>query len=282
MSSTTEPPGASGPGPASPVAQGPPAPADPLAGAENPASEPSVPVRPRRRTALIVAGAALLGVLAGTVTGYAVQYQRGPTPLGPLAQQGLAESRTAPADRTTTARGVSVNRWDEKSDGDLRRLLLAKPDAAKTETQPTWQDLLLASADYEHPDGAFARFLRDGFRRSATTTWSQGGKVYVTVTLTQFRDDTAVKSKDYARQQQKYLPEEAFAGNYGKPVPGSDNGRTYVFDKPHTEAGYEPLYEGRALAWRNGIFMEIQYNDNSGPVSEPALQALAKQQLERL
>ncbi|WP_189389894.1 hypothetical protein [Streptomyces sp. SDr-06] len=43
MSSTTEPPGASGPGPASPVAQGPPAPADPLAGAENPAS---VPVRP--------------------------------------------------------------------------------------------------------------------------------------------------------------------------------------------------------------------------------------------
>jgi hypothetical protein len=264
MSSTEEPPGASSteepPGAAGPVR----------------------PRRPRGRTALIVAGAAALGVLAGTVTGYAVQYQRQPTPLGPLAQQDLAESKTAPADKNTTARTVSANRWDEKSDGDLRRLLVAKPDAAKSEEQPAWQDLLLASADYEHPEGAFRQFLRNGFRRSATTSWSLDGKVYVTVMLTQFRDDTAVVSKDYARHQQAYMPEEDYAGNYGKPIPGNDNGHTYVFDKPHTKTGYEPLYEGRAMAWRNGVFMEIQYENNSGPVSEPALQTLAKQQLERL
>lgn len=265
----------SGPGPETP-------PDADLPAVDAPAGEAVRARRPRGRTALIVAGAAVLGVLAGTVTGYAVQYQRQPTPLGPLAQQGLAESKTASADKNTTARTVSANRWDEKSDGDLRRLLVAKPDAAKSEEQPAWQDLLLSSADYEHPDGALRRFLRDGFRRSATTSWSQDGKVYVTVTLTQFHDDTAVTSKDYARQQQEYMPEEAYAGNYGKPIPGSDNGHTYVFDKPHTESGYEPLYEGRAYAWRNGVFMDIQYNNNSGPVSESALQALAKQQLERL
>ncbi|MFF3981989.1 hypothetical protein [Streptomyces sp. NPDC001828] len=247
--------------------------------------DPSGRVRPRRRrgrTTLIVAGAAVLGVLAGTVTGYVVQYQRQPTPLGPLAQRNLAESRTTPADTRTTPRTVSANRWSEKPDGDLRHLLLPKPDGAKTEVEPGYRDLEMTAAGYMYPDRAFPHLLDEGFRRSVTTSWSRDGRVFVTVRLTQFADDTAVKSRDFARKQQDGMPSKEYAGNYGKPIPGSDNGRTYVFDKPYSEPGYEPVYEGRAYAWRDGTIMEIEYVDNSGSVSEPALQALAKQQLERL
>ncbi|MFE9406016.1 hypothetical protein ACFYNY_30410 [Streptomyces sp. NPDC006530] len=275
MSSTQEPPGTPGPDPEARPAPDP-------SGAEAPDILPARPRRRRGRTTLIVAGAAVLGVLAGTVTGYAVQYQRQPTPSAPLAQRDLPESKTAPADNRTTARSISVNRWSEKTDGDLRHLLLPKPDGAKTEEQPGWQDLLTTAAGYEHPLPAFVHFLDDGFRRSATTSWSQDDHVYVTVVLTQFRDDTAVKSKSFNLEQQKYMPAEGRAGNYGKPIPGSVDGHTYVFDKPHTKPGYEPLYEGRAFAWRDGTFMEVLYENNSGPVSESALQALAKQQLERL
>ncbi|MCT9091164.1 hypothetical protein N4G70_20195 [Streptomyces sp. ASQP_92] len=275
MSSSQEPPGMPGPDPEARPAPDP-------SGAEVPDGIPARPRRRRGRTTLIVAGAAVLGVLAGTVTGYAVQYQRQPTPSAPLAQRDLPESKTAPADNRTTARSISANRWSEKTDGDLRRLLVSAPDGAKIEERPDWQDLLLTAADYEHPDAAFSHLLSTGFRRSATTSWSQDGRVYVTVILTQFRDDTAVNSKEFARKQQDFMAEDDHAGNYGKPIPGSVDGRTYVYDKPQTKPGYEPLYEGRAFAWRDGTFMEVLYENNSGPISESALQALAKQQLERL
>ncbi|MEU3503059.1 hypothetical protein ABZ726_20645 [Streptomyces hundungensis] len=287
MSSTQDPSGMPGPDPETPPdpvtrahPETPPAPD--ASGAEAPDGLPARPRRRRGRTTLIIAGAAVLGVLAGTVTGYAVQYQRQPTPSAPLAQRDLADSKTAPAGTGTTARTVSANRWDEKTDGDLRRLLLPKPDGAKTEEQPGWRDLLITAADYEHPDAAFAHLLGDGFRRSAMTSWSQDGRVYVSVMLTQFGDATAVKSKEFARKQQDLMAQDEHAGNFGKPIPGSVDGRTYVYDKPHTKPGYEPVYEGRALAWRDGTFMELLYESNSGPVSESALQALAEQQLERL
>ncbi|MET9364077.1 hypothetical protein ABZX93_24635 [Streptomyces sp. NPDC006632] len=238
--------------------------------------------RPRGRVVRLIAAAAVLGVVAGTVTGYVVQYQRQPTPLAPLARQDLAESRTTPAGKNTTARTVSANRWDEKSDGDLRRLLVPKPDAAKSEEKPRWEDLVGMAALFEHPDAGFTGTLRDGFRRRARTSWSLDGHAYVTVVLTQFHDDDAVPSKRYVQEQQDYLPDKKYAGNPGKPIPGNTEGRTYVFDKPNTEPGYKPMYEGVAYAWRDGIVMEIEYDDFSGAVPESALQALAKQQLERL
>ncbi|MEU3372909.1 hypothetical protein ABZ734_20890 [Streptomyces sp. NPDC006660] len=297
MSSTEEPPGMSGPDPKAPPVvapepdpPGPGTASGPDASLMGPVAEPAArpgavaaarPGRRRGRTALIVAGAAALGVLAGTVTGYAVQYQRPPTPLVPLAQRDLAPSTTSPADRKTTARTISADRWDEKTDGDPRLLLMPKPDGAKTEAGPDWQDLPSVSAGYESPDGAFQDLLRVGFRRCARTSWSQGG-VYVEITLMQFHDDTSVDSKSYVRRQKDYMQKPEYAGNAGKPIPDSAEGRVYVYDRPHTKPGYQPVYRGRAFAWRDGTYMDIQYENAAGTVSESALQALAKQQLERL
>ncbi|GAA3372818.1 hypothetical protein GCM10020367_29950 [Streptomyces sannanensis] len=55
-----------------------------------PASDVSPRSRPRGRTTVIIAVAALLGVVGGTAVGYRIQADRPPTSLPPLNQPGLA------------------------------------------------------------------------------------------------------------------------------------------------------------------------------------------------
>ncbi|WP_324614657.1 hypothetical protein [Streptomyces sp. NRRL WC-3618] len=53
-----------------------------------------IPVRrrPRWRTVLLVVGAAVLGLVAGTCVGYLVQADREPTPLPSLSQATVAQA----------------------------------------------------------------------------------------------------------------------------------------------------------------------------------------------
>ncbi|MFC8825035.1 hypothetical protein ACFT9I_06710 [Streptomyces sp. NPDC057137] len=239
--------------------------------------------RPRRgrRTTALIAGAAVLGVLAGAVTGYAVQYQREPTPLPPLAQADPLMSVVLPADGKTTARSLSANRWD-KTDGDLRELLLKKPEGARTEKKAGWLDLSEFSAGFERPDDIFEDLAKTDFRRAATVGWSEGGAIYVTITIVQFRDDRSLEASAFATNQQQYMGDADWAGNKGSAISGSGSGRTWVFDEPDRRPGYEPYYQARAVAFRGDIVMDIRYDNNRGPVPKKAFEALAKRQLELL
>ncbi|MEU1278717.1 hypothetical protein [Streptomyces sp. NPDC005805] len=223
----------------------------------------------------------MLGLVAGTVTGYAVQYQREPTPLPVLSQPDLRTPKPVAAGPDTTTRSLNANRW-VKTDGDLRELLLRKPKGAKTEVKADWEDLYSFAHWFEEEESMFRELLADEFRRSASVSWSQRGRVYVDIRLIQFREQEEKKAESFGEGQQWYLDEDDWAGNDGEPIPGSADGRTYVFDEPLREAGYEPLYRGRAVAWRGDIVMIIEYADNAGPVDEKALKSLAKRQLERL
>ncbi|MFI8099536.1 hypothetical protein [Streptomyces sp. NPDC086023] len=248
-----------------------------------PEAVPAAAVRPRRRgrTTLLIAAAAVLGALAGTVTGYAVQYDREPTPLPPLAQR-LAPSKTAPGvPGRTNARTLNVHRW-VKSDGDLRELLVKKPKGAKDfgAGKADWVPLVTYAADFDWPDRAFRHFANEDLRRVARVEWQERGEVFVVVELTQFNDTTQLAAADFAEQQQGY--EEKDAGNDGKPLPGSGNGRVFVHDQPFRKAGYEPVYQGQAIARRGDVVMRVYYRNNTRPVSEKALMDLAKRQWERL
>ncbi|MEW1794130.1 hypothetical protein [Streptomyces niveus] len=243
------------------------------------------PERPRpprgRRTTALIAGAAVLGVLAGAVTGYAVQYQREPTPLPPLAQAELRAPKPVPADGKTTARSLSANRWDT-SDGDLRDVLVKKPAGARTEKKTGWLDLPDYAAEFERPDDIFEDLAESQFRRAASVRWSEGGAIYVTVTLIQFRDEESLEAFAFAGNQQRYMGDDDWAGNKGSAIPGSKRGRTWVFDEPDREPGYEPYYQARAVAYHGDIVMDIRYDNNRGPVPKKAFEALAKRQLELL
>ncbi|MGW0699412.1 hypothetical protein ACWD0A_08775 [Streptomyces sp. NPDC002867] len=238
-------------------------------------------VRRRRRTVALIAAAAVLGVVAGTVTGYAVQYQREPTPLPVLSQPDIRTPKPVPAKAGTTARSLNANRW-VKTDGDLRELLLPKPKGAKTESEAGWEDLYSFATWFKEEGDMFEFLAEDGFRRCATVSWSVDGEVYVDIRLVQFREDEELNAGIFGEAQQWYLDDEKWAGNDGEPIPGSADGRTYVWDEPLREAGYEPLYQGRAVAWRGDTVMIIEYANNSGPVDEKDLKSLAKRQLERL
>ncbi|AVZ73852.1 hypothetical protein SLUN_18390 [Streptomyces lunaelactis] len=232
---------------------------------------------------MLIAGAAVLGVVAGVVTGYAVQYDREPTPLPPLSQPELSDSKTVPAGASTTAQSVNVNR-QVKTDGDLRKLLVRKPKGATADKSQAadWMSLIEYAGDFKKPDRMFEDMLRDDPRRIATTSWGQRGEVFVTVNLIQFRDDDRLSAPEWGLGQQAYMSHDDYAGNNGKPIPGSGNGRVYVYDEPLRKAGYEPVYQARVIARRGDVVMEIWYMNNTRKVSEKAVMSLAKQQLERL
>ncbi|MFF8845674.1 hypothetical protein ACF08N_23630 [Streptomyces sp. NPDC015127] len=252
--------------------------------AEPVVAEPVTPGRGRRRrrrTVALIAAAAVLGVVAGTVTGYAVQYQREPTALPVLSQPGLRTPKPVPATADTTARSLNANRW-VRTDGDLRELLLPKPKGATSERKADWHDLYSFSTWFEKEAAMFENLAEDGFRRCATVSWSVDGEVYVDIKLVQFREDEELNAAAFGEAQQWYLDDDKWAGNEGEPIPGSPEGRTYIWDEPLREAGYEPLYQGRAVAWRGDIVMVVEYANNSGPVDEKDLKSLAKRQWERL
>ncbi|MET7616911.1 hypothetical protein [Streptomyces sp. NPDC005408] len=244
---------------------------------------PPRPPRRRGRTTLLIGGAAVLGVVAGVVTGYAVQYDREPTALPPLSQPDLRDSQSVPAGAGTTAQSVNVNR-QVKTDGDLRKLLLKKPKGATADKSLSagWMSLVEYAEGFKEPDLMFENLVKDDPRRIATTSWEERGEVFVTVNLIQFRDDDVLSARDFGRGQQGYMAMDDYAGNRGKPIPGSGNGRVYVYDEPIRESGYEPLYQARAVAQRGDVVMEIWYLNNTRKVSAKAVMSVAKQQLERL
>lgn len=223
----------------------------------------------------------MLGVLAGAVTGYAVQYQREPTPLPPLAQPESRYPKPLPADAKTTARSLSAHRWD-RTDGDLRELLVKKPKGAWTLQKADWVDLPDYAGSFGAPDYIFEGLVKSKFRRAATVSWWERNAIHVTVTIVQFRDDERLETSKFAADQQQYMGDDDWAGNKGSAIAGSKSGRTWVFDEPQRNPGDEPYYEARAVAFRGDVFMDISYDNNSGPVSKKAFEALVKRQLELL
>ncbi|WLW54011.1 hypothetical protein [Streptomyces sp. YU58] len=244
--------------------------------------EPERPVapRPRRRgrTALLIAGAALLGVVAGTCTGYLVQADREPTKLPSLSQPTLAQAKGEGPEPLSAAQDRRV-----RTDGDLRRLLLKKPGGAKDATwlsaDDGWMDLAAYADTYEKPDEVFGELVGDEFRRAAAIGWEGDGNSTVEIRLIQYRQEEAVAATERVENNQYWAEDEDDTDSWT--VPGTGNGMVYVHNKPETKAGYLPMYTAEAFAWRGDIAVEIWINDSS-PIAKKKIMDLAKRQMERL
>ncbi len=257
-------------------------PVDPATSAEpaDSADSAAAPRRRRGRTTLLIAGAAVLGVLAGTVTGYAVQYHREPTPLPPLAQQKLVTPKALAPDDTTTNKTINANRW-HKTDDDLSKLLIEAPGGAKVDGVG-YDSLDFFALNFKGPDKAFRNLATSGIRRMASTAWVERDRVFIEVNLLQFNDFSG--ADDYQKDQSDYMPEKDHAGNEGVAIPGvpADLGHVWVDSKVEETPGYHPVRHGRAIARRGDIVLDIHYSENRGKVSESDVLDLAKRQLERL
>ncbi|MFD8146031.1 hypothetical protein [Streptomyces sp. NPDC059708] len=240
---------------------------------------PRVPRR-RGRTTALIAAALVLGAVAGTVTGYAIQSGRKPTPLPPLAQQKLDTPKAQAPNDATTVKSINANRW-HKTDDDLTKLLVEAPAGAKSEGAG-YDDLDSYAAGFGAPGGAFRYLVEDGFRRVATTSWEQGD-IHVGVHLIQFRDFKG--ADEYRGGQSGYLYKERYAGNGGSDIPGvpTGTGHLWVYADTQEKPGYYPVRQARAVARRGDIVMQIFYVDKRGrEIAESDVAEVAKRQWERL
>ncbi|MGA5118934.1 hypothetical protein [Streptomyces pseudogriseolus] len=232
--------------------------------------------RRRGRTVTLTGAALVLGLVAGTCTGYLVQAGRTPTPLPPLSQPVLAQARGEEPAPLPASQDRRV-----RTDGDLRELLLKKPRGA-THTEwlkdgVRWLDLTALAETWTEPGEAFGDLVLHEFRRSVMTAWEDDGYT-VEIRLTQFRQEEYTAATDAADDAQRWAGERP---NDNWAIPGTGDGRVYVMTEPETEPGYEPRYAAEAHAWRGDIAMDV-WVTGPEPVSKKKIMDVAERQMERL
>lgn len=243
--------------------------------------------RPRGRTTLIIAAAAVLGIAAGTAVGYGVQADRAPTPLTALSQPDLAyPAKSLPAGQVPDPLPASQDR-QVRTDGDLRKLLIPRPGGWRdnedvTPVQDGWvavEDYALAFEDEAY---MYDKLLATGIRRIAATSWKRSAHRVANISLVQFRSGTGSSgAAAHAESQRWYMPEdENGAGNEGDAIKGSGSGRYYLY-KVDRKAGYMPNYRARAVFHRGDVMVDINMFDTV-PISKKDIRTLAERQLERL
>jgi hypothetical protein len=221
--------------------------------------------------------AAVLGVVAGTCTGYVVQAGRKPTPLPPLSQPVVKQAK-GEAEPLSAAQDPRV-----KTNGDLRKLLVDRPKGARDNPLAPrgdgWWTLAQYAERYKAPGDAFANELSNEFRRVAVTSWRTNDTHAVEVHLVQYRQQEQMGAIENA-DNGTYWAERDVKG-HSWPIPGTGDGMAYAATKPDREPGYVPVYGAEAHAWRGDISMEIYILDTK-PITKKEIMSLAERQLERL
>lgn len=227
----------------------------------------------RRRTLLLIAVAAVTGVIAGTCTGYVIQAGRKPTALPSLSQPALAQAKGKGPEPLSAALDRRV-----KTDGDLRRLLLQRPGGARDVPVRTdhdgWISLAEYAEDFNSPAAEFWEQLGTEFRRAAATSWRVGDSRYVEIRLVQYRQEEELEAVGTAGDANQWAEEKG--DTQGAPIPGAKDGMAYAHSKSN-----DGLYYAEAHAWRGDIAMEIWVYD-SKPISKDVIRDLAQKQMERL
>ncbi|MGW5664532.1 hypothetical protein ACWEWG_31380 [Streptomyces sp. NPDC003758] len=249
-----------------------------VAGAPESVPDPGPPaVRRSGRTTLLIAAAAVLGVVAGTCTGYVIQAGRRPTPLPPLSQPVLAQAKGKGPEPLSAAQDRRV-----RTDGDLRAFLLKRPSGAQDPLfepgHDGWMSLAEYAETFKEPANEFKYEIGAGFRRAAVTAWRLDDTYSVEIRLVQYRQEERLAAADSAENGRYWAEREA--GSRSWAIPGTGDGRAYVHTRPDTESGVS-VYSAEAHARRGDIAMEIWIYDTK-PISKEKVMDLAKRQVGRL
>ncbi|MFD5028159.1 hypothetical protein [Streptomyces sp. NPDC058373] len=281
------------PGPSGPEAAPPTGPdAAPVpAEAPEPAAAPAPPRRrPRGLTTLIVACAALVGVVGGTATGYAVQAERKPTPLPPLSQGDLAYPRKALPESERPAPLQPKHDTAVKAGGDLRKLLVGKPKGFRKNAaffvggvapKDGWLSPGGFSAEYTEPGDVLVDSVKNGIRRVAAANWARGEHEQIAVRLVQFRPGPVAEAQSLAEDGHRDAGSRTRSGDpEGREVKAGSGARYFVY-APDSKPGYMTVYGARVVGYRGDIMFDLHFVDTK-PLSEKAIKDLALKQLERL
>ncbi|MEU9333800.1 hypothetical protein AB0D49_11655 [Streptomyces sp. NPDC048290] len=234
--------------------------------------------RRRGRSAPLIAVAAVLGVVAGTCAGYAVQAGREPTPLPSLSQPSLGR-----AEGEVPVLSAALDP-EVRTEGDLRELLVEKPKGAKDAPWlmgvDGWEDIAAYANDFTEPGTKFGYLVAAEFRRSATVGWEQDA-TFVRVRLVQFHNEGALESANSFSTHLRWADAGADARTVRRSIPGTGEGTVYLPREPVVRPGGVRMYWAQAHAWRGDIAMEI-WVDAERPIPEKLMVELAGRQMERL
>ncbi|MFF7094130.1 hypothetical protein ACFY9A_17275 [Streptomyces rubradiris] len=245
-------------------------------GPAGPDGSGSEPVRRRGRMPALLAGAVVLGLISGLCAGYLIQAGREPTKLPPLSQPRLEQAAGEASAPLSVARDRKV-----KTDGDLRRLLLKKPDGARAAgamAESGWMSLAQLAETYNNPAGGYGWLLEEEFRRAAAVAWIEGGTRFVEVRLLQFRQEEVLGARDEAEDSYGWAGRDSDAESWE--IPGTGDGKAYTYRMPRPRDGVK-VYQARAHAWRGDVSVQVWINDTK-PIPKKAIMDLAKRQMERL
>ena len=229
----------------------------------------------KRRTGLLFSSAAVLGLLGGGGTGYAIQQHRSPTPLPALGD--VAVVRAAGVSQGSATDGATADPATDdgaKLDGDLIKVLMDKPADAKdpiAEPPTGWISARELAEYYGGEDGMFIALNRDGFRRAAMRMWDAKDGSVVEVDLIQFRTtDGAAEYYDGG------LGTETGSGLVK--INGTSTGYAYSW-KTKNLAGD---YYGTATALHGTVVVEVYATDSAKLVTASEIARIAEEQVGRL
>ncbi|MGW1688201.1 hypothetical protein [Streptomyces albidoflavus] len=229
---------------------------------------------------------ALVGVVGGTATGYAVQAEREPTPLPPLSQADLAYPEKALPESKRPQPLPAKHDTAVKANGDLRKLLVGKPEGARVwstgihrEGAPVrdgWLSPGEFSLEYGSPAYQLEDLLDGEVRRVAAANWLRG-KQMIAVRLVQFRPGALAAAAAFDRESQGWAATRS--------APGEESGWSV---RPGSSARYhltapEPgtRYWASASGFRGDVWFTMDIFDES-PIPRSTIRDLARAQLDRL
>jgi hypothetical protein len=224
----------------------------------------------------LLLGAAVLGLISGLCAGYQIQAGRQPTKLPPLSQPRLEQTAGEASAPLPAARDRKV-----ETDGDLRRLLLKKPDGARAAEflgEDGWMSLPELAETYDDPSDGYGWLLYEEFRRAAALGPADGGTRTVEIRLLQFRQEEVLGARDQAKEGNDWTGQPSDAESWA--IPGTGDGKAYTFRKPRSRDGVS-MYQAEAHAWRGDVYLQIWMHDTR-PIPKQAIVDLAKRQMERL
>jgi hypothetical protein len=235
--------------------------------------------KPRRRgrTAMLIASAAVLGMLAGGGLGYRVQYQRPPTPLPPLTIPALAQP-TGPAPPAPSLAAVD-DRAVAVYDADLMSLLPSAPKGS-TEVELHWVPLQEYADEFHDPEDAFREYAEDGYRRGVTLGWRQADDTYSQIDLTQFRDEKVAHGPDQCQNETFAADSDPHSG-YGVALKSTVNAMAWPSAESFEIPGTGTRYEGRGVACVGSIVVLVIVA-SPHPVKVSTVAKLVNEQVGRL
>ncbi|MFJ5926808.1 hypothetical protein ACIQF6_29865 [Kitasatospora sp. NPDC092948] len=233
------------------------------------------PARPKRKLGVgaMFLIAVLAGPVIGAVVGYGIQAARPATPLPELVAPKLSYS----AERIDAKALAAAGPQPLNIDGDLRDLLIKRPDGAKEMLEGEgdgWMSVADQAETYGDSAQAFGDLLRSGFRRQAVVAWYADDNTQYWVNLHQFTSESA---------DQTILAMSPYSsGKETSKIPGNDDSLVLISKEPTTYArSTEQYYWGEALARKGTVLMSVSVQSKN-PVDRAQLEDIAKRQWERL